>query len=174
MGKRVRAVLEEMLEGHRKAGLRQPLYDLVLRKANFEGVGARPGPSPGEEGQCFRNCTLAILTEPGWEGWEYCEGYGLRYSIDWPVHHAWLARPSTGEVCDLTWGNPEGCEYLGLRFTQESLRRETLRSGYYGLFYSGEMLNLSLVKRLCPDLGRELEGLRLARVGRGGKGTERG
>ena len=85
---------------------------LVLdRGAVFKGSFLPETVRPGAPKLCFENAYRLSRKTKG--RLRYCEGFGLRTTIGFPIHHAWCV-DQDGRVVDPTWSDPDACEYLGI------------------------------------------------------------
>jgi len=120
------------------------LEPFVLRHAGDSVRGTplprRPFPA-GEAKLCFMNAGKIALELPHLD---YCEGYAMRDSLEFPIHHAWVSR-SDGTIVDNTWNNPEACVYLGIKFPTEFLRKWVLKNEYWGLLSSPFSINIDVM-----------------------------
>lgn len=86
--------------------------------------------------QCFSNAGRRALMPD--TDLVYAEGYVTSVAYI-PIPHAWLVAPD-GEVIDTTLkgGDEQYGErgYFGLTFTQDYLRRGTIKTGYWGLIHN--------------------------------------
>lgn len=111
----------------------------------------------GPKKECFSNATHLVLgtNETRGQTYRYCEGYAFRKGFGFLIHHAW-AVDNDGNAIDITWDNPEECEYFGVTFSDEVLTRELLANGVYGLLDTG-MLNVRLMQEIDPEVTKYLE-----------------
>ena len=125
------------------------LLDRFILRNGREGIAqARPrGMRKMADKQCFRNAAVSVRM-----GFHYVEGYAMApYALGMLVHHAWLEEDD-GRVIDLTWKRPEDCQYFGVRFDQEELSEELLRTRVYGLLVQDDLYNDDFMFRQDPGL----------------------
>lgn len=102
------------------------------------GRAWEPGPRPTgvklrRERRCYHNAAmLTLLGQPG--RWTYCEGYGLRALVPFPVLHAWVVG-ADGLAVDVTWRLAPGerAAYFGVPFADDYLARTLIANGVAGL-----------------------------------------
>ena len=135
----------------------------------FRGVKRPKGVRKRKMKECFKNSTYGL-----WEKyeWDYYEGYAMNKRIAFPFLHAWNVKD--GVLIDTTLVDPEEYEYIGVKFTQEQIWKEQLKTGVYGMLDIG-MINLELLRSIDNELVEE--GLRIHRnrgVHLGGEGPSTG
>jgi hypothetical protein len=67
-----------------------------------------------------------------------------------PVHHAWVTMNGT-DAMDPTL-DAEKYQYLGIAFDTDTLRKELLRNGVYGILDPGLGFNTRLMFQIDPEL----------------------
>jgi hypothetical protein len=118
----------------------------------FKG-GKRPkGIRKRENKMCFQNATR-ITTEL--DGYEYYEGFGINKNLGIHMHHAWNTKDNV--LIDSTWKDPENCEYMGVHFPIDLLRKQLVKTGYYGLLSNDITYNFELIFEMDPELKIEFE-----------------
>jgi hypothetical protein len=117
----------------------------VLRNG-VEIDGSKYAGKRGYEKMCFMNA--AMSTHFG--NSEYCEGYGWRENLPILIHHAW--RVQNGKVLDETWDRPEECQYMGVIFPKDVMKKEIKKNKSYGLLDTGRGINIDLIFRMDPEL----------------------
>lgn len=117
--------LMRMSKAFEALGQGPSLYRIVLEHGrSYKAQPLPEGIERAKPRECFANAlSLALGT-----GWDYVEGYGMRPSIGWPIHHAWCA-DEDGRVIDPTWDNPEEASYYGIAFDVDHV----IGLGYTGL-----------------------------------------
>ena len=71
----------------------------------------------------------------------YVEGFAIDPNTAPPVHHAWLTLDGANAV-DVTWRSlATECYYFGILFSNEILRRFTVRTKSWGPLLSGKELD---------------------------------
>jgi hypothetical protein len=102
----------------------------------FNGIARPKGYRPRALKRCYQNAGDLALQERG----TYVEGFAIDPSTGVPAQHAWLTLNGTDAV-DVTWRTPATeCYYFGIRFSNEVLRRFTVRTGTWGPLLQGEEL----------------------------------
>ncbi len=104
----------------------------------FHHVDRHPtGLRKGALGQCFRNCTSALMQYVGdpHPPFLYAEGYAFDAELGMPFAHAWLVDP-TGRAIDLTWRDPEHAIYFGITFKPDFLIEAMRRTEVYGVLFN--------------------------------------
>lgn len=147
----IKTAMEEQVERYASIGHPSMMERFILRNGK-PGI-SMPRPKKIEKQQdkhCFSNTANWILSRKG-KGWTYVEGYALRPMLGMLMHHAWCENDK-GHVLDLTWREPEHCQYYGVRFTNEELRQELIRNEVYGLLIPFDMYNDELMFRKDPGL----------------------
>jgi len=94
--------------------------------------------------QCFTNAARLVGRYPKLT---YVEGFAVRESIGFPMHHAW-AVDADRNVIDPTWNAPEDCAYWGVPFDRENWERWSVRPMSWSLFDSGRGMNVELIDTL--------------------------
>lgn len=138
------------------------LLDRFILRNGHEGIAqARPkGMRKLTDKQCFRNAAINVR-----RGFHYVEGYATApHMIGLLVHHAWLEDDQC-RVIDLTWKDPSKAAYFGVRFDQDEMSEELLRTGYYGLLVQHDLFNDDFMFRQDPGLKAIFEGFWQRRVG---------
>ena len=67
-----------------------------------------------------------------------------------PAHHAWVE--IDGKAMDPTWRDYMDSEYIGVAFHRKIALSEICKTGYFGLFTGGDIINTDLMLRLDPEL----------------------
>lgn len=106
------------------------------------------GIKPMREKMCFMNATKLVDRFP--ERFRYVEGFGFRaYLGGIPFYHAWCI-DKDDNVVDPTWRELDSASrYIGVVIPRETLRRELVRLGNYGVLnipYGGP--NFDLIQKL--------------------------
>jgi hypothetical protein len=143
----LRECLQQYANGWEKMG--HPRFATMERfvlKHGVEGRARKPGRRKGKLKECFKNSTVAAFKG----GLRYVEGYALKPGLI-PVHHAWNL-DEEGRVIDLTWRDNLAAEYLGIEIDTVTLTRTACRTGYFGMFAPGDMVNIEFLKQLDPEL----------------------
>lgn len=111
----------------------------------------------GPKKECFSNAAHLVLETNAALGktFRYCEGYAFRKGFGFLIHHAW-AIDNDGGVVDITWDDPQDCEYFGVEFDDNTLINELRLNGVYGLLDTG-MINVRLMKEIDPGVVEFLE-----------------
>ena len=125
------------------------LLDRFILRNGHEGIAqSRPkGLRKLADKQCFRNAALNVRM-----GYHYVEGYATApFALGILVHHAWL-EDDENRVIDLTWKDPSKAAYYGVRFDQDEMSEELLRTGFYGLLVQHDMFNDDFMFRQDPGL----------------------
>jgi hypothetical protein len=122
----------------------------------------------GEMKQCFSNSANLVQ---GQRRLRYVEGYAMRDSLAYPFHHAWCLN-GAGGVVDVTLDRPEECQYFGVEMTATECWAELLKSGYFGVFFPGEMANLNWMYARDPALKVVVEAIKGTRSERVAKWAE--
>jgi hypothetical protein len=136
------------------------MAEIVLKHATVEGHGVAHDLPKGPKKQCFKNAALVALRGQ----MTYVEGYAVLKNLMLPMLHAWLV-DDKGQIIDVTWDKPWECQYLGIAFEQDVLRRELLRNEVYGILSAGDMVNLDLLRKIDGALVDEaLEAARSRRL----------
>lgn len=118
---------------------------------HFEHVKHRPtGLSIGPLGQCYKNCTRAMMhfIADNAPPYFYAEGFALDSELGIPYEHAWLV-DRNGRAIDLTWKKTANAVYYGVTFKPEFLLETMRRTEVYGVLF-----NLGIRDRLFsnPDM----------------------
>lgn len=137
--------IEEYIKMMGSIGHPALMENFILRNGETMEVG----PLVGEQGtpkECFANATNAYL-----ENYDstYVEGYMWRAGFPILIHHAWIE--IDGKVMDNTIVDNQACQYYGVRFTRETLKRQLEQNGVYGLLDPG-LINLKLMVECDPGL----------------------
>ena len=126
------------------------LDDFILRNAHEgKAVGRPKGVRKRRDRECFSN-SIRALWGGEFPGYHYVEGKACS-EHGFIVHHAWL-EDDDHNVLDLTWRNPEKAQYFGVTFDIETVRKECIKSGIYGLLCPGEIFNLDLMRAVDPGM----------------------
>ena len=80
----------------------------------------------GKMKDCFKNAFWLAIEN---EDLTYVEGYALSII---PVLHAWCV-DKQNRVIDPTWPDQENCQYYGVKFEKEFVRKFITKSKIYGL-----------------------------------------
>jgi hypothetical protein len=103
-----------------------------------------PGIVKKKDKLCFMQAFQLAMDHPELE---YVEGMAMSPRLPWPSHHAWCVNASD-EVIDDTWSDPEKCLYRGVMIDRETVLRECLKSGVYGVLDTGRGPNYALMSAL--------------------------
>lgn len=118
-------------------------YGRPFRPVEPLPTGLHKGPT----GQCFKNCTRALMPFVGTASppFLYAEGYALDAELGIPYQHAWLV-DAAGRAIDLTWQETDGAVYYGVTFKLPFVLEAMRSTEVYGVLF-----NLGLHDRLFSD-----------------------
>ena len=118
-------------------------YGRPFRPVERLPTGLHKGPT----GQCFKNCTRALMPFVGTASppFLYAEGYALDAELGIPYQHAWLV-DAAGRAIDLTWQETDGAVYYGVTFKLPFVLEAMRSTEVYGVLF-----NLGLHDRLFSD-----------------------
>lgn len=118
-------------------------YGRPFRPVEHLPTGLHKGPS----GQCFKNCTRALMPFVGTPNppFLYAEGYALDAELGIPYQHAWLVN-AAGRAIDLTWQETDGAVYYGVTFKLPFVLEAMRSTEVYGVLF-----NPGLHDRLFSD-----------------------
>lgn len=116
------------------------------REFTFERKPRGTGVRMGRMKMCFSNAARASWQR---DTLAYCEGYAVgRGSI--PCLHAWVS-PGDGRAWDVTWR--DGGSYFGIEWDRDWYRAFVARSGYFGVFGSGDYHAIGELLKVGPPRG---------------------
>jgi len=99
--------------------------------------------------QCFLNAAQIVFRDGKAT---YVEGFILNMRLPiMPILHAWVTYDGK-HAMDPTLPNERDYEYLGMTFDTDTLRKETVRNGVYGLLDPGIGYNTRLIFAIDPAL----------------------
>ena len=117
----------------------------------FEAQPLPQGIRQGNQGECYMNASLLVMTHPDLD---FAEGYAQ--SADIPgltFQHAW-AVTKDGKVVDPTWKKPEGSKYFGVRYAREAYLAHIVKAKFYGVIGAGHRESLKVAESGVPKLRR--------------------
>jgi hypothetical protein len=138
--------LAERVANWERLGHPAMLDRFILRNGKPYTPAKRVG-RKGEPKNCFGNATKYVLRN---KGPIYVEGFVVSNTVPWPIHHAWVSLNET-DAMDLTLES-ENYQYFGVPFDTDTLRKELVRNGHYGLLDTGLGFNTRLMFKLDPEL----------------------
>ena len=100
-------------------------YIMMIERAVLHaGVELRGNPLPpnysrGIPKNCFQNSARLANKR---RSLYYYEGFVIRQDIGFPIHHGWCVNKA-GQVIDVTLDQPQDCEYIGVQFTFDDIKR---------------------------------------------------
>jgi hypothetical protein len=97
--------------------------------------------------QCYANAADIALYKGGGT---YVEGFAVNNKFALPLLHAWITVDGA-DAMDPTL-DAKDYEYYGVAFDKDTLLKEMLRNGHYGLLDTGLMLNTKLIFGIDPEL----------------------
>jgi len=122
-----------------------PLHRFILECGKDYIPAKRPkGMRKQEDKMCFRNASNLVIGNPKLE---YVEGFAIGARIGWPTHHAWCV-DEADHVVDVTWLDPELCQYRGVVIPKKRLIRLLVEQEYYGVLDNGISINMDLIEEL--------------------------
>jgi len=147
--------LENQIAGFDMIGAPSLMQRFVVRNARGEFPGSPYPFTPGTPKQCFTNATKLA----DGSGLTYCEGFVWRVGIPLAIHHAWCM--DGDRVVDPTLRDvTEEDRFLGVEFDMQTVRREILRTGVYGLLDNGRGVNHAFIFARDPELRAIVEAIR--------------
>lgn len=96
---------------------------------------------------CFQNTAILVRRR---RGLRYCEGYVIRNSFPFPIHHAW-AIDANDRVIDPTLERPEECQFLGFPIDLKE-RKKWVNRNSQSVFDTGMGRNIKFMMQHCPAL----------------------
>lgn len=111
---------------------------LLKHGRHFEHIDRHPaGLRKGRLGECFKNCTQAlmpVICDPH-PPYFYAEGYALDGELGIPFEHAWLV-DTAGRAIDLTWCTTRDATYYGVAFRSDVLLEAMRLTEVYGILFN--------------------------------------
>jgi hypothetical protein len=90
-------------------------------------------------GECFRNSIMFVQDNPGYT---YVEGFAMM-EVGVVTQHAWCI-DEHDVVMDVTWENPEKCQYYGIPFFETYVLEVAWKTEVYGVLCHSNMALLDL------------------------------
>jgi hypothetical protein len=130
------------------------LERFILRNGDeYKGRKLPKGYRRGTPKECYANAARLVGEKPGLR---YVEGFVWRDSLPLAIQHAWCI-DAKGRVIDVTLGDPEKCQYMGIAVIRAELWDELRKTGYFGLLDSGLGLNTEWMFKIDPGLKAVVE-----------------
>lgn len=128
-------MLDIFNEGEQRFNANAALLKYGKRFAHVDRYPARLRKGPS--GQCFKNCTSALMQFVGADNppFLYAEGYALDAEFGLAYEHAWLVN-TAGRAIDLTWQETDGAVYYGITFKLDALLAAMRFTEVYGLLFN--------------------------------------
>jgi hypothetical protein len=141
--------LTERVENWAMLGHPSLLERFVLRNGKAYTPGKRIGHKRTPK-ECYANAANFVLRRSTKKPATYVEGFVISNKLPIPILHAWVSM-SGDDAMDLTL-DAENYQYFGVAFDTDTLRKEVIRNGVYGLLDTGLGLNWKLMFKVDPEL----------------------
>jgi hypothetical protein len=150
----LREMLQEKIDNWARLGHPALLDRFVLRNGKAFAPGKRIG-RKGKAKECYSNATEFVLRH---HDAIYVEGFVINKRLPIEIHHAWVT--FDGKTAMDPTLDAERHEYFGVEFDTNTLRKEIVKLGVYGILDPGLGFNTDLIFRIDPELKAICEGIR--------------